>query len=101
MKYLTIGLLVLSGCAFRNSDYHATQESELKFHAGQRVKVISGFYNTCFGRILEYSQVTVDGDGPSYHLALLCQDYAWKDERVLQKDMIPVNEYGKEISNVH
>jgi hypothetical protein len=62
---LIILTLILTGCT-STIDYHSTQESELKYHAGQSLTVKTGFYKDCKMKLTGYKYVTVVPEGPAY-----------------------------------
>lgn len=69
MKYLF--LLLLVSCNY--SDIKLVEERDLKFHAGEYVRIISGFYKNCDGFITDHSKYYNPSDKlVRYDLNLTC-----------------------------
>lgn len=72
MRTLAILFLLSLTACMPGSDYHTTQESELSFHAGQLLRIRTGFYANCLMRLTGYRNITTNGNRPTYFGVIDC-----------------------------
>lgn len=66
-NYIVLGLIILSSCCSKEEP----KSRVYRYHYGEKVGVIDGFYEGCTGTVTEY--IGTFDDGQWYDLALECR----------------------------
>jgi hypothetical protein len=90
MKYVLILSILFAGCSLRSSDFVWTDPNTLKFHAGERVRPLTGFYSDCRGIITDFARGYDKSTGPAYLVDLFCgpSDGEREEKVLLERDLV-------------